>query len=98
MTNQREALRRFLEDPKIALHNNIAERHLRIVALGRKNFLFAGHQEGAQNLAVLQSIVATCQLHEVNPEVYLADVVVRLTPGCNVEPLLPWNWVPSEQG
>ncbi len=60
-------------------------------------FLFAGHDEGAQNLAVLQSIVATCQLHGVNPEVYLADVLVRIGPDCDVEPLLPWNWTPSIQ-
>jgi len=98
LTNQRTALRRFLDDPKIPLRNNIAERHLRIVAIGRKNFLFAGHHEGAQNLAVLQSIVATCQLHDVNPEAYLADVLVRITPGCDVEPLLPWNWAPSAEG
>ncbi len=98
LTNQRTALRRFLDDPKIPLHNNIAERHLRIVAIGRKNFLFAGHHEGAQNLAVLQSIVATCQLHDVNPEAYLADVLVRIASGCNVEPLLPWNWAPNAEG
>ena len=98
LTNQRETLRRFLEDPKIPLDNNIAERQLRIVALGRKNFLFAGHDEGAQNLAVLQSIVATCQLHGVNPEVYLADVLVRVRPDCDVEPLMPWNWKPSAEG
>ena len=89
LTNQREALRRFLDDPKIPLHNNIAERHLRIIAMGRKNFLFAGHQEGAQNLAILQSVVATSLLHDINPEAYLADLLVRLTPGCDIEPLLP---------
>lgn len=98
LTNQREALRRFLDDPKIPLHNNIAERHLRSVAIGRKNFLFAGHQEGAQNLAVLQSIVATCQLHNVNPEAYVADVLVRVTPDCDVDPLMPWNWAPTGEG
>jgi transposase len=98
LINQRTALRRFLEDPKIALDNNIAERHLRVIAIGRKNFLFAGHDEGAQNLAILQSIVATCQLHGVNPEAYLADVFVHVAARCPVEPLMPWNWTPHAKG
>jgi transposase len=58
----------------------------------KKNFLFAGHDEGAQNLAVLQTIVATCLLHGVNPEAYIADVLVRIGPGVDVQALLPWNW------
>jgi transposase len=95
LTNQSKALRRFLEDPKIPLDNNIAERHLRVIAIGRKNFLFAGHDEGAQNLAVLQSIVATCQLHGVNSEAYLADVLVRIGAARDVEALMPWNWTQS---
>lgn len=98
LTNQRKALRRFLDDPKIPLDNNIAERHLRVIAIGRKNFLFAGHDEGAQNLAVLQSIVATCQLHGVNSEAYLADVLVRVGTERNVETLMPWNWTASAKG
>jgi transposase len=92
LVNQRETLERFLEDPKVPLDNNTAERALRIVALGRKNFLFAGHEEGAQNLAVLQTIVATCLLHGVNPEAYIADVLVRLDDDADVDTLLPWNW------
>lgn len=98
LTNQRKPLRRFLDDPKIPLDNNIAERQLRAIAIGRKNFLFAGHNEGAQNLAVLQSIVATCQLHGVNPEAYLADVLVRIGTERDVEALMPWNWTPSSKG
>ncbi len=92
LVNQREALERFLEDPKVPLDNNAAERALRIVAIGRKNFLFAGHDEGAQNLAVLQTIVATCLHHGVNPEAYIADVLVRIGPDVDVQALLPWNW------
>ena len=93
---QRTRLRRFLEDPKLALDNNYAERALRIIALGRKNFLFAGSAEHAQNLAVLQSIVSTCLLHDVNPYEYIRDVIVRLRdrPPDRVDDLLPWNWVP----
>jgi len=95
-TNQREALRRFLDDAKLPLDNNFAERGLRIFALGRKNFLFAGHVEGAQNLAVLQSIVATCRLHGVNPYEYVKDLLLRIQthPARDIDELLPWNWRP----
>ncbi len=95
LTNQEEALSRFLDDPKLPLDNNIAERALRIIALGRKNFLFAGHDAAAQNLAILQSLVSTCLLHGVDPEAYLADVLVRLhSPGLVPDDLMPWNWRP----
>ena len=97
--NQRITLRRFLEDPKLALDNNYAERALRIIALGRKNFLFAGAIDYAQNLAVMQTIVSTCQLHGVNPYEYIRDVIVRLRvqPPDHVQELLPWNWSPTAQ-
>lgn len=49
------------------------------------------------NFGTLQSIVATCQLHDVNPEAYVTDVLVRLTPGCDVEPLMPWTWAPTAE-
>jgi transposase len=91
---QRLALRRFLDDPKLPLDNNYAERGLRIFALGRKNFLFAGHIEGAQNLAVLQSIVSTCRLHGVNPYEYIKDLLIRMQthPAARVDEIMPWNW------
>lgn len=96
--NRRKDLKLFLTDPKIPLDNNFAERGLRLFALGRKTFLFAGHAEGAQNLAVLQSIVATCRLHGVNPYEYLKDVLVRVQshPAARVDELMPWNWAPAE--
>ena len=94
--NQRVALNRFLDDPKLPLDNNFAERVLRIIAIGRKNFLFAGHVEGAQNLAVLQSIVATCALHNVNPYEYIKDLLIRMQthPASRIDELMPWNWKP----
>lgn len=93
--NQENALRVFLEDPKVALDNNISERALRIVALLRKNALFVGHDEGGRNLAILLTIVSTCILHGVEPRRYLTDVIVRVNePGVTVEELLPWNWKP----
>jgi len=98
-TNQRAALRRFLEDPKLPLDNNFAERGLRAIALGRKNFLFAGHVDGAQNLAVLQSVVATCRLHGVNPYEYIKDLLIRVQhhPAADIDELLPWNWTPPPE-
>ncbi len=94
-TNQRKALRQFLEDPKLPLDNNFSERALRIFALGRKNYLFSGHAEGAQNLAILQSIVATCRLQGVNPYEYIKDVLIRVQthPASKIEEILPANWL-----
>jgi transposase len=92
--NHRKALRRFLADPKLPLDNNIAERALRIFALGRKNFLFAGHDDAAQNIAVLQSMVSTCALHGVNPYLYIRDVLLRIHthPANDLEAIMPWRW------
>lgn len=93
LINQEAALRVFLEDPRVAVDNNVSERALRIVALLRKNALFVGHDEAGQNLAMLLTIVATCSLHSVEPRRYLADVIVRVNqPGVTVDELLPWNW------
>lgn len=93
LVNQEAALRVFLDDPKVAVDNNVSERALRIVALLRKNALFVGHDEAGQNLAMLLTIVATCALHGVEPRRYLADVIVRVNqPGVTVDELLPWNW------
>jgi transposase len=93
------ALSAFLGDPKLLLDNNVSERALRIVALGRKNYLFAGHDVGAENLAVLQTLVATCEINGVNPLDYLADVLVRIQahPMHRIEELLPHNWTPADQ-
>ena len=92
--NQRTAMRQFLTDPKIPLDNNIAERALRVVAVGRKNYLFVGHAEAGQNLAVLQTICHTCLLHDVNPYEYIKDVLVRVSshPASKLDELLPQNW------
>lgn len=91
--NQAEPLTLFLTEPAVPIHNNLSERSLRIVALLRKNSLFAGHDEAAQRFAQLLSLLATCQLHDVNPEHWLADVLLAVgEPGLIAEDLLPWNW------
>jgi transposase len=94
--NQWETLVVFLKDPRLRLDNNISERALRIMALGRKNFLFVGHDEAGQNLATLQTLVATCKLHGVNPYDYLVDVLMRVQthPQSRIAELLPMHWTP----
>jgi hypothetical protein len=92
--NQWDALTRFLEDARLKLDNNAAERQLRRVAVGRKNWLFAGSDEGAERACVLYSLVASCKLHDVNPFDYLRDVLVRVSehPARDVLALSPKGW------
>jgi transposase len=92
--NQWEALGRFLEDARIPLDNNPAESALRRIALGRKNFLFVGHDGAGENLAGLHSLVATCEANAVNPVTYLADVLMRVNshPASAIDELLPHRW------
>ena len=94
--NQRKALRAFLSDVKLPLDNNASERAMRIIAVGRKNFLFVGHEEGGHNLAILQTLCSTCQLHGVNPYEYIRDVAVRVRfhPNARIDELLPMHWNP----
>jgi transposase len=96
-TNQKEALTQFVNEPKVRLDNNLSERHLRLVALGRKNFLFVGHDTGGKNLAILQTIVASCVANKVNPQAYLTDVIMRIQhhPQSRIDELLPNQWKPS---
>src|SRR3954465_7591729 len=91
-----QALTRFITNTAIPPDNNRSERALRVVALGRKNFLFAGNKESGENLAALYTIVATCVANQVDPLAYLTDVLTRLdsTPADQVDSLLPQNWAP----
>jgi len=90
------ALCHFLEDTRLSLDNNPSERALRKVALGRKNHLFVGHDEAGANLAGLMSLLATCEENGVNPEAYVADVLMRVDhhPASKLDELLPHRWVP----
>jgi transposase len=94
MTNQWQYLTRFLDDVRIAPDNNLSERLLRIIALGRKNWLFVGHDQAGQNTAMLASVLTTCALHHVNPQAYLADVLLRVQdhPASQLDDLLPHRW------
>jgi transposase len=92
--NQRASLRTFLNDPRVPLDNNVAERALRVIALGRKNYLFVRSADTGRNLAILQTICHTCVLHRVNPYEYLEDVLVRVSehPASKIDDLLPAAW------
>ena len=94
LNNNWNALQVFLTNPKIRLDNNISERALRIVAVGRKNYLFVGNTEAGQNLAIVQTLVQTYTLHKVNTQEYLTDVLIRIQthPQSKIDELHPKNW------
>ena len=94
--NNWDALEQFLKSEQIPIDNNASERALRIVALHRKNSLTVGHDEAGENHARILTLVATCEAHDVNPQQYLADVLLRVQthPDKLIDELLPWNWKP----
>jgi len=90
-----DGLTRFLDDGRIELDTNIVERSIRPLVLNRKNALFAGHDEGAENWACIASLVETCKLHGVDPQAYLTDVLTKLVnlwPASRLDELMPWAW------
>ncbi len=92
------ALARYLDDGTIEIDNNAAERALRVVALGRKNYLFAGSNRGGERAAAIYSLLGTAKLNGINPERYLRYVLTHIAehPINRIAELLPWN-VPSTQ-
>jgi transposase len=88
----------FLQDGRVAIDNNPAERAIRPIALGRKNFLFAGSDAGGETLADAMTIIETAKLNSLNPAAYLADVLGRINDHKinALDQLLPWNWRPAE--
>ena len=96
--NQWEGLLHFLDDGRIEIDSNTIERSMRPVALNRKNALFAGSDEGAENWAMLASLIETCKLHGINPHACLTDVLTRLVnnwPNRRLAERLPWAWNPE---
>jgi transposase len=89
------ALTRYCDDGRLEIDNNAAERALRAVTLGRKNYLFAGSDAGGERAAVLYSLIATAKLNGLDPEAYLREVLTRIAdhPINRIEELLPWNLV-----
>src|SRR6202167_5733102 len=88
------AFTRFLDDGRICLSNNAAERALRGIALGRKSWLFAGSDRGGERAAVMYSLIVTAKMNDIDPQAWLADVLARIAdhPAHNLEELMPWRW------
>lgn len=87
----------FLEDGRVAIDNNAAERALRPIGVGRRNWLFAGSDAGGETLARAMTIIETAKMNGLDPQAYLADILDRINDHMNprLDELLPWNWAPK---
>jgi transposase len=92
--NQWGPLTAFLSDGAIPIHNNLAEQQMKRIALGRKNYLFVGNERGGRTAAILSSITSTCRRHEIDPQLYLTQLLANLpaTPMSQLEQWLPDVW------
>jgi transposase len=92
------AFTRFLDDGRICLSNNAAERGLRGIALGRKSWLFAGSDRGGMRAAAMYSLIVTAKMNDIDPQTWLADVLARIAghPASRLDELLPWNWIAAK--
>jgi transposase len=93
------ALARFLDDGRLCLSNNAAERALRGIAIGRHNWTFAGSDEGARRAAAVYTLIETAKLNGIDPQAWLADILARLPdhPMRRIDELLPWQWCGSRR-
>jgi len=93
------AFRRFLDDGRVCLTNNAAERALRGIALGRRSWLFAGSDRGGERAAMMYSLIVTAKMNNVDPQAWLADVLARIAehPIKRLDELLPWAWHAQQQ-
>ncbi len=91
------AFTRFLDDGRVCMSNNAAERGLRGIALGRKSWLFAGSDRGGMRAAAMYSLIVTAKMNDIDPQAWLADVLARIAghPASKLDELLPWNWRPA---
>lgn len=88
----------FLEDGRICLSNNAAERPIRPIAVGHRNWTFAGSDMGSHRAAALYTLIETAKLNGIDPRAWLANVLARLSghPARRIDELFPWNWTPSQ--
>jgi len=98
MRNNWEALKRYTSSGYLSVDNNVSEQHMKTIATGRKNWLFTGSEAGGRTMAILFSVVSSCQRHGHDPYVYLRDVLTRLPelPKEQLVELLPDRWKPAE--
>ena len=97
--NRHEALSRLVTDRRLEIDNNIAENAMHCIAVGRKNYLFAGSDAGGARAASIYTIVRTAKLNGLNPETYLRDVLPKIAAGHTInkiDALLPWNIKPQD--
>jgi len=94
MLTRWDSFTRFLDDGRICLTNNAAERALRGIALGRKSWLFAGSDRGGERAAVMYTLIQSARLNDIDPQAWLADVLARINDHNvhRLDQLLPWNW------
>lgn len=99
MLSRWNSLGRYLADGRLAIDNNPAERAMRDIALGRKNYLFAGSDKGGERAAAFYALIETAKLNGLNPELYLRDVLTRIAdhPVNRVAELLPWTWAKEQR-
>jgi transposase len=92
--NRWDGLARFLDDGRLCMTNNAAERALRGIAVGRHNWTFAGSDAGGRRAAAIYTLIETAKLNDVDPQAWLADVLARLQdhPAKRIDQMLPWNW------
>ena len=92
--NHQAQLRVYLGDPHVPIDTNHVERALRVIPMGRKNWLFCWSEIGAKHVGIIQSLLTTCRLHQVDPYTYLVDVLQRISlhPARDVEQLTPRRW------
>ena len=93
--NNWRALGTFLADGKLEIDNNRSERKIKPIVIGRKNHMFVGSELGGKAAAVFYSLIETCRDNDVNPEIYLADVLKRIPthPNKRIHELLPYEWI-----
>jgi transposase len=94
-----ESLVRFLDDGRLCMTNNAAERAMRCIAVGRHNWTFAGSDAGGRHAAAIYTLIETAKLNDVDPRAWLADMLARLQdhPAKRIVELLPWNWKLQQQ-
>jgi transposase len=94
-TKRWAALTRFLDDGRLEIDNNIAERSLRSIAIGPKNWLFVGSKVGGERATAIYIVIETCKMNGIEPQTYIADVIAKIAadwPASRWDEIMPWNW------